>query len=147
MVDLIPFGRRMDRLAKSAFGDMSDVFDNFFNTFTASFNGGMMRSDIKDKGNEYEVDIELPGVKKEDIDINLENGYLTVAVNTTEETNDEKDNYIVKERRYGGYQRSFRLNSNVKKSDIKAAYKNGILALTIPKTEEKKEKDTKIIIS
>lgn len=147
MVDLIPFGRRAERLARNAFGDMSEVFDNFFNAFAGPFAGNLMRSDIKDKGNEYEIDIELPGVKKEDINVNLENGYLTVAINTNEESRDEKDNYIIQERRYGGYQRSYRLNGNVKKSDIKAEYKDGILALTIPKTEDEKEKDTRILIS
>ena len=106
-----------------------------------------MRSDIKEKGNEYEIDIELPGVKKEDINVNLDNGYLTVSVNTQEETKSEKENYIVQERKYGGYQRSFRLNSDIDKSDIKAAYKDGILTLSIPKTEQKKEKDTKIVIN
>ena len=147
MFDLIPFGRRANSLARSTFGDMSDVFDHFFNTFAVPFAGNFMRSDIKDKGNEYAIEIELPGVKKEDIGINLENGYLTVAVNTNEEKRDEQDNYIVQERRYGGYQRSFRLNRNVQKSDINAEYKDGILSLTVPKTEDKKENDTKILIS
>lgn len=147
MFELMPFSRRANSLARSTFGDMSDVFDNFFNTIAAPFTGNFMRSDIKDKGSEYEIDIELPGVKKEDIGVTLENGYLTVAVNTNEEKKDEKDNYIVQERRCGGYQRSFRLNYDVKKSDIKAEYKDGILALSVPKTDDKKEKDTRILIS
>ncbi|HBN84404.1 MAG TPA: Hsp20/alpha crystallin family protein, partial [Clostridiales bacterium] len=100
MFELMPFNRRANKLARSAFGDMTDIFDNFFNTFAAPYNGNFMRSDIKDKGNEYEIEVELPGVKKEDIGVDLQNGYLTVAVNTNEEKKEEKDNYIVQERRY-----------------------------------------------
>lgn len=146
MFELMPLSRRVNRLARSTFGDMTDVFDNFFNTFAAPYNGNFMRSDIKDTGKEYQIEVELPGVNKEDIGVDLNNGYLTVAVNTNEEKKEEKDHYIVQERRSGSCQRSFRLNDNVKKSDIKAEYKDGILVLTVPKTKEEKQEDTKILI-
>jgi HSP20 family molecular chaperone IbpA len=64
-----------------------------------------------------------------------------------EENKDKKDNYIMQERRYGACQRSFRVGDNIKKSDIKAQYKDGILTLTLPKAEDTKEKDTRILIS
>jgi HSP20 family protein len=151
MFDLIPINRRVNRLARSAFDDMSDFmsdfFNGFFNNFAYPFTGNFMRSDVKDNGKEYAIDIELPGVKKEDIDVHLDNGYLTVAVNVKEENKDKKDNYIMQERRYGACQRSFRVSDNIKKSDIKAQYKDGILTLTLPKAEDTKEKDTRILIS
>lgn len=147
MFELMPFRTRPSRLARSAFGDMSDFLDNFFQPFGAPFGGNFMRSDIKDKGGEYQIEVELPGVKKEDIGVELDRGFLTVSVNTKEEKKEEKENYIVQERRTGACQRSFRLNDSVKKSDIKAEYKDGILVLTVPKTKEEKKEDTRILIS
>lgn len=150
MFDLVPFNGRINKLARSAFNDMTDFFnrfDRFFDDFGYPFAGNFMRSDIRDTGKEYAIDIELPGVKKEDIDVHLDGGYLTVAVNVKEENKDERDNYIMQERRYGACRRSFRVGDGVKKSDVKAEYKDGILTLTVPKKEDTKDKDTKILIN
>lgn len=146
MYSLIPFGRRSGKLARSAFDDVTDMFDNFFNS-SFSFLNNNMRSDIKETDQGYSIDIELPGVNKKDIDIHLSDGYLTVSVNAHDDRNEENDNYVVRERRYGSCQRTFRVGSELKKSDIKASFENGVLNLNIPKTKEnKKKEDTKIDI-
>ncbi len=103
-----------------------------------------MQTDIADMGNGYEVTINLPGFKKEDVTGELKDGYLVVTA-TTNSSNDEKDNngkYIRRERYSGTCSRSFYVGEDVKQEDIKAKFENGTLKLSIPKKEaipEKKE--------
>ena len=99
----------------------------------------MMKCDIYKTENNYILEIDIPGFKKEDIDIEYDNDYLTVKVERKEiETNDAKKEYIKKERSmYEQYERSFYIG-NIDEKDIKANFENGILKLTIPKEYEEK---------
>ena len=99
--------------------------------------GAKMKCDIYEKDNKYVIEIDLPGLKKENIKINYENGYLTINANQDilKQTN---DNYIRRERLYGEIRRSFFIG-NKKESDIKALYKEGILTITFPKEELSKK--------
>lgn len=119
----------------------NDIFDDFFDDmFTPvmprmmNWNSNLMNTDIKDEKDHYEMDIELPGFNKEDISADLKDGYLIIRAQH-DDKNDDK--YVRKERFSGQVERSFYVGDAVKKEDIKAAFKNGILQILVPKKEEK----------
>jgi len=108
----------------------------------------VMKTDVKETDNSYEVDIDLPGFKKDEIEAKLENGYLTIsaAKGLDKEEKDEKDGkYIRKERYSGAMSRFFYVGDELKQEDIKAKYQDGILKLSVPKEEPKKVETTKHI--
>ena len=99
----------------------------------------MMKTDIRDTDSSYELDIDMPGFKKEDIKAQLKDGYLTISASTSA-NNDEQDKdgrYIRRERYAGSCSRSFYVGEGVKEEDIRAKFENGILKLSIPKVENK----------
>ena len=134
----------------SIFGE--NLFDDWMDSFEEEFFGrknplygkhakNMMKTDVRETDGTYEVDIDLPGFKKEDISVSFENGYLTVSTNKTLDR-DEKDKdgkYIRQERYAGSMSRSFFIGKNIPKEDIKAKYEDGVLRLSVPK------KDIKVI--
>ena len=97
----------------------------------------MMKTDIREHDNGYEVDIDLPGFKKDEINVELENGYLTVsaAKGLDKDEQDKKGKYIRRERYAGAMQRSFYVGDTLTQEDIKAKYDNGILSISIPKKD------------
>ena len=107
----------------------------------------LMKTDIREHDAGYEVDIDLPGFKKDEISIELENGYLTVsaAKGLDKDEEDKKGKYIRKERYAGAMQRSFYVGENLTQEDIKAKYENGILRLSVPKKEAKPVETKKTI--
>lgn len=121
----------------------SDLFDNFFNNgFTptksliqSSDSLNLMNTDIKEYEDKYELDIDLPGYKKEDVKASLKDGYLTVEAerHADNEIKDKNGKYIRKECFSGKSQRSFYVGDQITQEDITAAFENGILALSIPK--------------
>ena len=100
----------------------------------------IMKTDVKETDTGYEVDIDLPGFKKEDVKAELHDGYLTIsaAKNVNQDEKKEDGKYIRKERFSGNMSRSFYVGENVTQEDIHAKYEDGILRLTVPKKEEKK---------
>ena len=116
---------------------MFDVFDDFFTGNTTS---DVMKTDIVEKEGNYEMSMELPGVKKEDIQMELKDGYLKVTAThgSNTEDKDEKGRVVRKERVSGSYSRSFYVGEGVKQEDIKGEFKHGILKLFVPKVEAKK---------
>ncbi|MCR5650941.1 MAG: Hsp20/alpha crystallin family protein [Lachnospiraceae bacterium] len=116
---------------------LDDLFDDGFKSFSSSTE--MMKADVKELDHGYELSMNLPGVKKEDIKAELKNGYITVSA-STENSSEEKDdegNYLRRERFYGSTSRSFYVGDQVREEDIKAKYENGVLTLTIPKKDAK----------
>lgn len=107
----------------------------------------MMKTDIRETGNSYELDVDLPGFKTDEINAKLENGYLTISaskgLDKDEKTKEGK--YIRQERYAGAMSRSFYVGEDVKQEDVKAKYENGILKLSIPKTPDKKVEEKKTI--
>ena len=99
----------------------------------------MMKTDIREHEAGYELDIDLPGFKKDEITVDLENGYLTIsaAKGLDKDEEDKKGKYIRKERYAGTMQRSFYVGDAITHEDIKAKFENGILSLTIPKKDAK----------
>ena len=109
-----------------------------------------MKTDIRDTDQGYELDIDMPGFKKEDIRAELKNGYLTIEAESSQENQekDEKGRYIRRERYSGSCRRSFYVGKEVTQEDIRAKFDNGILRLTVPKKEAlpKKEENHYIAI-
>ena len=106
-----------------------------------------MKTDVKEHEDRYEVDIDLPGFKKEEIQLNLENGYLTVtAANGLEKEEEKKGKLIRQERWADTLQRSFYVGEALEETDIAARFENGVLSLQIPKKEEKKLPEKKTIL-
>lgn len=127
-----------------------DMFDSFF-TRPISANGytGMMQTDVKEIGNNYEIEISLPGYKKEDLRAELKDGYLTINAEHSE-SKDEKDKngkYLRKERYTGHCSRSFFVGKDLKQEDISAKFENGVLILEFPKEIKKPEIEQKQFIS
>lgn len=116
-------------------GDLfQDLFDD--SMFKAN-NKHLMKTDIKEDDKKYEIEIEMPGFKKEDIKISLNNSYLTVEASVeNKEEKDEKKHYIYHERYYGEMSRSYYVGNTIKEEDINARFENGILHLEIPKKQK-----------
>ena len=107
----------------------------------------LMKTDIREHDAGYELDIDLPGFKKDEIKVELENGYLTISA-TKGADNDEQDKkgkYIRRERYAGTMQRSFYVGDDVTQEDIKAKFENGILRLSIPKKDARTVETKKTI--
>ena len=131
-----------------------DLFDNFMEDFAfpsfRSFSDmdrtlygkrarNLMKTDVKETEEGYEVDIDLPGFKKEEIRMQLENGSLTVSASKGLEKDEKNENgsYIRRERYAGSMSRSFFVGEHVKEEDIRPKYENGILSFHLPKEEKK----------
>ena len=124
-----------------------DLFDEMFNDpFFTRGESKLMKTDIKEKKGHYELEVDLPGYEKENIKIELSDGYLTVHASMNKTVDDEKDSkYVHKERYVGSSSRSFYIGDGVKEEDIKASFKNGTLKLTLPKKEQEKLDEKKYI--
>ena len=137
-------------LMPSIFND--NLFDDFFNFNypTVRYDTTeLMKTDIKETDNGYEVTMNLPGVKKEDVKAELKDGYLTIQASSNT-SKDEKDNdgrYIRRERYAGTCSRSFYVGDAVTQEDIKAKFENGTLTLDIPKKDAKPAVEQKKYIS
>ena len=109
-----------------------DLFDDLFdNSFLERRDAKIMRTDIREKGNNYIIDVDLPWYDKENIDIEMEHGYLRVTARMDKkiDESDQEERYIHQERYFGECSRSFYVGENLKEEDIKASFKNGILSL------------------
>lgn len=107
----------------------------------------LMKTDVKEKDGNYEVAIDLPGFKKDEIKLELDNGYLTISAAKgldKDETDKETGKYIRRERYAGNLSRSFYIG-DVKQEDVKAAFKNGILSISVPKEDKKAKEEKKYI--
>ena len=107
----------------------------------------VMKTDVKETDTGYEVDIDLPGFKKDEINAQLDNGYLTIsaAKGLDKDEKDKKGKYIRKERYAGAMSRSFYVGEGVTEEDIKAKYQDGILRLVVPKKDAKAVENKKYI--
>lgn len=128
--------------------DSLDLFDDFFGgNFLSKFDTNMMRTDIRESDNGYIIDVDLPGYNKENIKVDVTDGYLNIiAKMNSSEDDSKKGKYVRRERYYGECSRSFYIGDDIKTDDVKASFKNGILSLNIPKkTEEEKESEKNYI--
>ena len=143
-------------LMPSIFGE--NLFDDDWFDFDRDFWGrknplygknakNIMKTDIREHDTGYELDVDLPGFKKDEINIELENGYLTIsaAKGLDKDEQDKKGKYIRKERYAGAMQRSFYVGDAVTEEDVKAKFEDGILKPSIPKKDAKEVETKKTI--
>jgi HSP20 family protein len=137
---------------RNGWNQVNDDFDNLFEGFfrplrrTEAPQGLVPALDVVERENEYVVRAEMPGVKKDDIDITLADGVLTISGETKDEREEkEGDRVLRQERRFGKYTRSLRLGTDIDEKNVKANYRDGVLELTLAKAEEVKPK--KIMVS
>ena len=133
MFELVPYTRKRNVTFYNPFDELEDMQRRFFGeTAVRDF-----KTDIRDEGEHYLLEADLPGFKKEDISVNIEGDTLTIRAERTESTDekDSKGNYIKRERSFGSFSRSFDM-TGIRVEDIAAAYENGVLKLTLPKRQE-----------
>ena len=134
MFELIPFDRRNHRVSVydpfRAFDEMERAFFGNQQPSVLSF-----RTDVSDTGDAYKLEAELPGFKKDDIKIDIENDCLTISAERHEGKDENKPNFVKRERIYGSYSRSFDV-SGIDVDKISAAYADGVLTLMLPKKVE-----------
>ena len=147
----------MSTYLPTVFGEnLLDVFDDFDRDFFRGFSrpehvlygknaSRMMKTDVKETDEGYEVDVDLPGFTKDEIKLELNNGYLTIS--TEKSLNKENKGKMLRQERYvGTMQRSFYVGGSITEEDIKAKYENGVLSLVIPKKEARKVPEKKQIL-
>lgn len=133
-----------------------DLFDNNFmsnfmkNSFFES-NKGLLKTDIEEKDNSYELSVEVPGYNKDQITLSIEKGYLKVVtkvekINENDKNEKKTKNYIRRERFYGSCSRTFYIGEEYNESNIKASFNNGILLITLPKEVEQPKVEKKNIL-
>lgn len=144
MLSLIPFRRSRDVYRVPAV-DWADRFLDEMTPFGWRDGGEWMpKFDLSESEGHVHVKADLPGIDLKDLDITLENNVLTVRGEKKQEKEDQTENYHRVERHYGTFCRSFVLPSEVKAEDIDAVYKDGVLTLTVPKTETSKRKKIEV---
>lgn len=124
------------------FSDFDDMFDDFWRPIRRESGGAFAPAvDVTENDDAYHIRADLPGVKKEDLDISLQDGVLTINAETKQEKKEEKEGRLIRqERRYGKFVRSMRFGDSVDADKIKADYKDGVLKLMLPKAEKVKAK-------
>ena len=144
-------------LMPSIFGE--NLFDDWMDfPFDKSFFNGrdrlygknaknIMKTDIRETDNGFELDIDLPGFKKDDVSAELKNGYLTIsaAKGLDKDEKDKEGRYIRRERYTGNCTRSFYIGEQVRQEDIKAKFEDGILKIAFPKQDQKKMEENRYI--
>lgn len=137
---------------ENLFDDMMNFdFDKEFERMSRPLYGkhskNMMKTDVRETENSYELDIDLPGFSKDEITVQLENGYLSISAAKGLDKNEEnKDSqYIRRERYAGSMSRTFYVGDQLTEQDIRAKFENGILQLTVPKKESKQVETHKYI--
>ena len=141
-----PF-RDLERIRR----DMDRVWDSFFEKKPALKTGEagewFPSLDVTETKNDILVKAEIPGMDVKDIDISLNNDVLTIKGEKKQEKDEKEENYHLVERTYGTFVRSVRLPGEVKSDKISASYKNGVLNISLPKSEEAKKKEVKIKVA
>lgn len=138
MTGLVPFGKYKLNSKSDSFGDFFGMLDDFFTDSwypSRSFINDNFAIDVNETDKEYQVEAELPGIKKEEIKVEMDKGRLIVIVERDENINHEKKNYVYKERKYSSMQRFVYL-ADAKDDKIKAKLKDGVLYIIVPKQEK-----------
>ena len=150
MAGLVPYNRRNRGLVDRGFGDFRDFYtmvDDFFNDSwpsRRSFARDTFKIDVQENDSEYLIEAELPGVDREEVNIDMNEGRMTISVQREENINEENKNYVHKERRFSSMSRSLYLD-DAKSDGIKAKLENGVLNIKVPK-ENKPDSSVKIDI-
>lgn len=145
MFDMIPYKRNSLSRRNDFFTPfLKSFFDDDFFSETNGANGNF-KVDLKETEDNYLVEADLPGIKKEDINVDFDNNYLVISAKRDDIIEDKNENYVRRERHYGQFQRSFYID-NADRDKIEAAFQNGVLKITLPKLNKENERKTKIDI-
>ena len=129
----------------------NSLLDNFFSVPSDTYRNksnttGLMQTDIKESDTEYEIIVNLPGFKKENVKGELKDGYLVITATNAEDETDKNVKYRCRERYSGGCSRSFYVGEEITQQDIKARFENGVLTFIVPKIDKTaRAKETKFI--
>lgn len=126
---------------------VDNFFDDFFTLPSMYRSNRMMNTNVSDLGNEYMLEIELPGFDRKDVHAELNKGYLTISAEKQETKEDKGGKYIRRERYSGSCKRSFYVGENLKEEDFQATFENGILKLVFPKEDKLAKVDEKKYIA
>jgi len=139
--ELAPF-REFERMKK----EMDRVWDSFFERGPRTGETGewFPSLDVAETKNDVVIKAEVPGMDPKDIDISLSNGVLTIKGEKKQEREEKEGDYHLTERSFGAFTRAIQLPTEVQSDKIEASYKNGVLKVTLPKSEEAKKKEIKI---
>jgi len=139
MAGLVPFNRKNKEIStNTGIGDFYNLLDDFFSNdwpFRRTLTYDTFKVDVEDNGKEYLIEAEMPGVDKKDINVELNDGKLTISITRDESSETKKRNFIHKERRYNSMSRSIYLEDS-KPDAIKAKLENGVLKIIVPKVEK-----------
>ena len=149
----------MSTFLPAVFGEnMMDLFDDFDHDFFRGFArpermlygknaARMMKTDVKETDEGYELAVDLPGMKKDEIHLDLQNGYLTISTEKNLENKEEKQGRVLRQERYSGaMQRSFYVGDTLTEEDVQAKYEDGVLHVALPKKEARKVPEKKQIL-
>lgn len=117
---------------------LSTLLRPFGGWFDNSYSS-VMKTDVKSNDKEYTLSVDLPGVDKNDIEISLQDGYLTIEATRHSEEKEKESNYVFREKTYGRMSRSFYVGEGIGEDSIKAKYENGILTVVVPKYKEEEK--------
>lgn len=130
---------------------MNEIMNEWGNDWNKSFFGkhnplfgrrarNLMKTDVKETDNSYELEVDLPGFKKDEVKLQLSDGYLTISAEKGLNKDEEKHGRLIRQERYeGAMQRSFYVGDGLTEDDVKASFANGVLKISLPKAEAKKE--------
>lgn len=127
-----------DRQA-SVLGDPLDLLE-----WPLARTGGFAHTDLSEKDDAYELQVDLPGMDKDDVAVDYDNGVITISGERTDAHEDQRKGYYVSERSYGSFRRSFRIPDDVRHDDIEARFDNGVLTVNLPKSEEARKDSRRI---
>ena len=138
----------------SVFSDGDDVMNEMMNEWSNGWNRSffgkrnplfgkrarnLMKTDVKETDNSYELEVDLPGFKKDEVKLQLSDGYLTISAEKGLDKDEEKHGRLIRQERYeGAMQRSFYVGDGLTEDDVKASFANGVLKISLPKAEAKK---------
>lgn len=148
MAMMVPMRRNRNLLSEL----MTDPFDAFFDAATAPVQKmppTLMRTDIKETPTDYQLTIDLPGFKKEGVQAELKDGYLTITAQTASKTEDKSEDgtFVRKERFSGTCSRTFYVGDDIEEDDIRAKFEDGVLGIAIPKKQEQPKIEEKKTIA
>lgn len=138
MAGLVPFNRKRNDLMNIGFDEFSNMLDDFFTgswPTQRSLAGDTFKLDIQDNDTEYKIEAEIPGVKKEDVEITLNDGKLNLSIKKDESSEEKNKRYIHRERKFCKMSRSILL-ADAKDEGIQAKLEEGVLTITIPKKDK-----------
>lgn len=127
--------------------EMNRLFEDFFDGRTGEYGNFVPAADVVEKDDRFLIDLELPGFEREDVEVTMEQGTLTIRGRRSTEREEKEENYHLRERAYGRFSRSFSLPRSIDPDEVEARYDNGILRVEVPKAAEARSRKIEVDVS